>query len=457
MRWAALAIVAVTMMLGYFVAKEMSSIEDLLELPVSQGGLGWTSSEYGFFAGSRSFFNVFCFMLFIGGIILDKMGVRFTGLLACLLMVAGVSINYYAIEFMSPEPTTYVNLPVIGSFVGLGHAWIKRQVLMAAFGFAVFGVGYEMCGITVSKVMVKWFTGFEMALAMGIQVALARFGTGAALLCSHPLAQRYSISTPVLCGLIFVSLGLLVYIVYCFMDVKFDRQVQSSPARTATTSEDEKFHFGDLVVTLKNPGFWLITILCLLYYSALYPFLDFATKIMIYKYGVDPSWAGAIPSILPFSTILFTPLFGMVYDKKGHGATLMILGTIIMTAVIFVFTLPISSSTVAIVLMVVLGMAFSLLPSAMWPSVPKIIPMKGLGTGYSIIFYIQNIGLILVPMLVGRVNQDHTVNGQVDFTPSMWIFTTIGIAAVVVSILLLLLDKKRHYGLQEANVKKEDS
>jgi hypothetical protein len=317
MRWAALAIVAVTMMLGYFVAKEMSSIEDLLELPVSQGGLGWTSSEYGFFAGSRSFFNVFCFMLFIGGIILDKMGVRFTGLLACLLMVAGVSINYYAIEFMSPEPTTYVNLPVIGSSVGLGHAWIKRQVLMAAFGFAVFGVGYEMCGITVSKVMVKWFTGFEMALAMGIQVALARFGTGAALLCSHPLAQRYSISTPVLCGLIFVSLGLLVYIVYCFMDVKFDRQVQSSPARTATTSEDEKFHFGDLVVTLKNPGFWLITILCLLYYSALYPFLDFATKIMIYKYGVDPSWAGAIPSILPFSTILFTPLFGMVYDKKG--------------------------------------------------------------------------------------------------------------------------------------------
>ena len=173
MRWTALAIVAVTMMLGYFVAKEMSSIEDLLELPVSQGGLGWTSSEYGFFAGSRSFFNVFCFMLFIGGIILDKMGVRFTGLLACLLMVAGVSINYYAIEFMSPEPTTYVNLPVIGSSVGLGHAWIKRQVLMAAFGFAVFGVGYEMCGITVSKVMVKWFTGFEMALAMGIQIGRA--------------------------------------------------------------------------------------------------------------------------------------------------------------------------------------------------------------------------------------------------------------------------------------------
>ncbi len=455
MRWTALFIVAVTMMLGYFVAKEMSSIEDLLELPVAQGGLGWTSSEYGFFAGSRSFFNVFLFMLFIGGIILDKMGVRFTGLLACALMVVGVSINYYAIEAMSPRPTTFVNLPLIGSYLGLNHAWIKDQVLTAAFGFAVFGVGYEMCGITVSKVMVKWFTGFEMALAMGIQVAMARFGTGAALLCSHPLAQRFHLSTPVFFGLVFVSIGLVVYIIYCVMDVKFDRQLAADKIDANVTPEEEKFHFSDLVVTLKNPGFWLITLLCLLYYSALYPFLDFATKIMIYKYGVDPSWAGAIPSILPFSTIVFTPLFGALYDRKGKGASLMILGTVTMTMVIFVFTLPITSSTVAIVLMVILGIAFSLLPSAMWPSVPKIIPMKGLGTAYSIIFYIQNIGLILVPMLVGRVNQDHTVGGQVDFTPSMWIFTTIGIAAVVVSILLYLLDKKRHYGLQEANMQKK--
>lgn len=455
-RWTALVIVAITMMLGYFVAKEMSPLEDLLELPTSQGGLGWTSSEYGFFAGSRSFFNVFFFMLFIGGLILDRMGVRFTGLLSCSLMVAGVGVNYYAIEFMSPQPTTFVDIPLIGSYLGLNNAYIKNQVLTAAMGFAIFGVGYEMCGITVSKVMVKWFTGHEMALAMGIQVAMARFGTGAALLCCHSLAQNYRLSTPIFFGLMSVCIGLMIYMVYCLLDVKFDReraQVHQTYDETSDNKEDEKFHFADLFTTLRNPGFWLITLLCLLYYSALYPFLDFATKIMIYKYGVDPAFAGAIPSVLPFSTIVFTPLFGTLYDRKGQGATLMILGTTLMTTVIFVFTLPINSSAVAIVLMVILGLAFSLLPSAMWPSVPKIIPMKGLGTAYSIIFYIQNIGLIVVPMLVGKINEENTVNGQVDFTPAMWIFTAIGAMAIVVSVSLFLLDKKKHYGLQQANIK----
>ncbi len=446
-RWTALAIVSVTMALGYFVAKEMSPLEYLLELPVSQGGLGWSSSEYGFFAGSRSFFNVFFFMLFIGGLILDKMGVRFTGVLSCSLMLIGVGINYWAIEYMSPQPTSLVNLP----FLGLANAQIKQQVLAAAMGFAVFGVGYEMCGITVSKVMVKWFTGHEMALAMGLQVALARFGTASALAFCHPLAQAFKLSTPIFCGVMLSCIGLMVYIGYCVMDVKLD----ASGAQQVKADESEKFHLSDILITLRNPGFWLITLLCLLYYSALYPFLDFATKIMIVKYGVDPDLAGALPAILPFSTIFLTPLFGLVYDRKGKGATFMIMGSVIMTVVIFTFTLPVNNSIVAVASMIVLGIAFSLLPSSMWPSIPKIIPLKGLGTAYSMIFYIQNIGLIMVPILIGRVNDANKLaDGNIDFTPALWIFTLIGALAIVVSVLLLLLDKRMHYGLQEANIKK---
>lgn len=445
-RWLVLFIVSFVMMMGYVVAKEMSPLQHFLELPASQGGMGWNSQEFGLFIGSRGFFNVFLLMLFVSGIVLDKFGVRIAGMLSCVLMFAGTAVDYYAIAFASPLPVVTLTFPPLG----LDHAVIKTQVLMAAFGFAVFGIGYELCGITVSKVVVKWFSGKEMALAMGIQVALARLGTAIALGAGPVIAKNYSLSSPILLGLFSVALGVVFYFIYCLMDRAQEKYASASTVETAT--ESDKFRFFDLKLTMKSTGFWLITLLCMLYYSALYPFLDFATKLMIAKYGVDPEFAGWISSILPFTSIVLTPLFGAMYDHVGKGVSIMIIGTAMLTLVLIVFALPLKSTLLAVTLMVTLGIAFSLLPSVLWPAVPKIVPERQLGTAYSIIYYIQNIGLILVPILIGNELQRNTTGGVTDYTTSMWIFSAIGIAGIVVAVMLLFADRKHHYGLQSPNI-----
>ena len=438
-RWTVLAIVSFTMMAGYVVAKEMSPLQFMLEKAVGDGGMGWTSGEFGIFAGSRGFFNVFLLMLFVGGIILDKMGVRFTGILSCVLMLAGAAAVYGCITFTSPDPMW--NVPLLGT--------IKRQVALAALGFAFFGIGYEMCGITVSKVVVRWFSGKEMALAMGLQVAMARLGTALALGFSPIIALKWGLPRPILIGVFCVGVGLIAYLYYCTMDRRLDKE---QGKQETSQGDDEQFHFSDMKLTIKNPGFWLITLLCLFYYSALYPFLDFATKLMISKYGVDSHLAGLIPAILPFTSIVLTPLFGAWCDKKGRGATMMVLGSVMLTIVLIVFAMPGNSSVLAVTLMCVLGIAFSLLPAALWPAVPKIVPMKQLGTSYSIIYYIQNIGLMLIPVLIGKVLERDTIGEQVDYTHSLIIFAIIGVGAIITASLLLWLDRRRHYGLEQPNI-----
>ena len=438
-RWTVLAIVSFTMMAGYVVAKEMSPLQFMLEKAVQDGGVGWTSGEFGIFAGSRGFFNVFLLMLFVGGIILDKMGVRFTGILSCVLMLVGATAVYGVITFTSPDPMW--NMPLLGT--------IKRQVALAALGFAFFGIGYEMCGITVSKVVVRWFSGKEMALAMGLQVAMARLGTALALNFSLPIALNWGLPKPLLIGVFCVGVGLIAYLYYCTMDRRLDRE---QGEQDTAQGDDEQFHFSDMKITIKNPGFWLITLLCLFYYSALYPFLDFATKLMITKYSVEASLAGAIPSILPYTSIVLTPLFGAWFDNKGRGATMMVIGSVLLTITLFVFSMPLNSSWIAVTLMCVLGIAFSLLPAALWPAVPKIVPMKQLGTSYSIIYYIQNIGLMLIPVLIGKVLERDTVGEQVDYTHSLIIFAVIGVGAIITSAALLGLDRRRQYGLEKPNI-----
>ena len=451
-RWTVLAIVSFTMMAGYVVAKEMSPLQFMLEKATQDGGVGWTSGEFGIFAGSRGFFNVFLLMLFVGGIILDKMGVRFTGILSCVLMLGGAAAVYGVITYTSPDPMW--NVPLLGT--------IKRQVALAALGFAFFGIGYEMCGITVSKVVVRWFSGKEMALAMGLQVSMARLGTALALNFSLPIALNWGLPRPLLIGLFSVGVGLIAYIYYCTMDRRLDVETQKLASQNAegdnvetqnlASQDDEKFHFSDMKITIKNPGFWLITLLCMFYYSALYPFLDFATKLMISKYGVEAELAGAIPSILPYTSIVLTPLFGAWFDNKGRGATMMVIGSVLLTITLFVFAMPLNSSWIAVALMCVLGIAFSLLPAALWPAVPKIVPMKQLGTSYSIIYYIQNIGLMLIPVLIGKVLERNTIGEQVDYTHSLIIFGIIGVGAIIASSLLLWMDRKRHYGLESPNI-----
>lgn len=244
--------------------------------------------------------------------------------------------------------------------------------------------------------------------------------------------------------------GMVAFIAYCVMDKKED----ASAAAVASGNEEEGFKFSDLGTLIGNLGFWYVAVLCLMFYAGVFPFLKFATKLMVFKYHVAPELAGLIPAMLPFGTIFLTPLFGSIYDKFGKGGTLMLIGSVLLTCVHVVFALPFNSWIVAIVVMIILGIAFGLVPSAMWPSVPKIIPMKLLGTAYALIFYIQNIGLSLVPVWIGKVNQANTdAKGVIDYTETMTIFAAFGAVAIAISLLLIMEDKRKGYGLQKPNKK----
>ncbi|MCD8166788.1 MAG: MFS transporter [Bacteroides sp.] len=436
-RWSVLALVSFTMLCGYFLTDIMAPMKNMLEEI-----LGWSSVEYGLFTSAYGWFNIFLGMLIIGGIILDKLGPRFTGILSVGFMIAGCALKYYAVAgFIDPEAILW--------------KW-KLQVIVAAVGFAIFGVGIETAGITVTKVIARWFKGKEIALAMGLQVAVARLGTGLALSTTIPIAIRFSLSTPVLLGLILLCIGLLAYLVFCVMDKKLDKSLEAN-----LYEPEEPFRLSDIGIILKNRGFWLIAILCVLFYSAVFPFLKYATELMIHKYRVDPELAGIIPAILPFGAILLTPVFGSIYDRKGKGATIMVYGSVMLIGVHLLFTLPfLNYWWFAGIVMLVLGVAFSLVPSAMWPSVPKIIPERQLGSAYALIFYIQNIGLSMVPLLIGFVLDNYckldSAGGRTtyDYTLPMAIFTLFGLLALGVALLLKAEDRKKGYGLEEANIKK---
>ena len=444
-RWTVLFIVATAMMMGYFVNDVMSPLETLLEASPSEGGLGWTPGDYGFFSGASGLINVFLLMLFFSGLILDKMGIRFTGVLSCSLMVLGTLIKYYAVTAGFP-PSSIVNFSLF-TF----HFSLPTSVAVASLGFAVFGVGYEMTGITVSKAMVRWFTGHELALAMGIQLAMARLGTAAALSISAPIARHFTLSTPLLLSLSFLIIGLLAFLVFCVMDRRLDTSQTSQTSITSTTSHtsDDQFHWSDIGATLRNPGFWLITLFCVLFYSAVSPFLKFSTKLMVMKYGVDADIAGFFSSIAPFGTILMTPIFGLIYDRYGKGVTLVITGALMLTAVHFGFSLPMHSSTIAIALMLILSIGYSMAPAALWPCVPKIIPLKCLGTAYSMIFFIQNFGRAIIPMFVGKANETDPT-----YETSMLIFGFTALGAALIAIAMYYVDRRQHYGLQLPNIRK---
>lgn len=440
-RWSALAIVSITMMCGYFLTDVISPLESILTKN------GWTADDYGFFSGAYGYINVFLLMLFFGGIILDKMGIRFTGILSTGLMLLGAGLKYYAFKSDFGDEMFSINL--------FGSEFLKMpmQVALSSLGFAIFGVGAEITGITVSKIIVKWFEGKEMAMALGLQVALARLGTAAALAVSPLIVKSNAgdASAPVLVGLIVLIIGFLSYFVYVVMDKKEDDSQKALKLQdTSESSEEEGFKFSDIKSIVANKAFWLITLLCLMFYSAVFPFLKFATKLMIEKYNAPEDYAGFIPALLPFGTILLTPFFGSIYDRKGKGATLMIIGSAMLALVHVLFAMPFMNIWYfAVVVMLILGVAFSLVPSAMWPSVPKIIPMKQLGSAYAIIFYIQNIGLSLVPVFIGKINAQYG-----NYSITMGIFAVFGLIAVLLSVALKLEDAKRQYGLELPNVKK---
>jgi len=439
-RWSALAIVSFTMMWGYFLTDAMSPLMTMLEIEMN-----WSSADFGIFNWAYCWFNVFLFMLIFGGIILDQMGVRFTGLMSCILMVIGAFIKYYAVEFISPAPEA-------GFIFG-----IRTQVIVASLGYAIFAVGTEHCGITVTKVIAKWFKGKEMALAMGSQVAVARLGTALAMIVSPLIVKHFSMSTPLLLALILLGAGLLSYMVFCVMDTKLDKQI------TAEQGEDDTFHISDLKAIISNRGFWLIALLCLMFYSAVFPFMKYATSLMENKYGMANEWAGWIPALIPMGNLIMTPLFGGIYDKHGKGATIMIIGSAMLIMVHVLFALPLLNYWwFAAFIAIILGVAFSLVPSAMWPSVPKIIPEKLLGSAYALIFWVQNIGLGFVPLLIGWLLNKYCITGtrlidgeefiQYDYTLPMCVFAVFGIIALTLAYALKKEDKRKGYGLEKANI-----
>lgn len=434
-RWSVLAIVSLTMMCGYFLTDAMSPLMTMLEEEMS-----WTSKEFGIFNWAYCWFNVFLFMLIFGGLILDKMGVRFTGTMACILMVIGCGLKYYAVEYISP-------LPEAGTILG-----IRTQVMVACLGYAIFAVGTETCGITVTKVIAKWFAGNEMALAMGSQVAVARLGTALAMIVSPILVKHFSMSTPMFVSLILLCVGLLFYLVFCVMDRKLDAQTQSE----GIPADEESFRISDLKIILTNKGFWILALLCLMFYSAVFPFLKYATSLMENKYGMG-ALAGTLVALVPFGNLIMTPLFGGIYDKKGKGATIMIIGSVLLIAVHLLFAMPLlNHAWFAAFIMILLGVAFSLVPSAMWPSVPKIIPHKQLGSAYALIFWIQNIGLGFVPLLIGWFLDKYCIISEAgaavtryNYTPAMFIFAAFGVVALLLAIMLKREDKKKNYHLEE--------
>jgi nitrate/nitrite transporter NarK len=321
-----------------------------------------------------------------------------------------------------------------------------------------------VAGIVVSKVIVKWFKGKEMALAMGLQLATARLGTALALFASYPIAiWMGGVAKPVLLGLILLCIGMIAFFMYSIQDKKLDKSVAEEAAISGAV-EEESFRLADLKFIIKNKGWWYIAILCVLFYSAVFPFLKYASDLMVNKFGVNPLVAGTIPSLLPFGTILLTPLFGSVYDRRGKGATLMIIGAIIIILVHALFSVPfLNFKSVAIALIIFLGIGFSLVPSAMWPSVPKIIPERQLGSAYALIFWVQNWGLMGVPALIGWVLDKYCISGtrlvdgvsipNYNYTIPMLIFTCFGVLALIFAFLLKAEDRKKGYGLELPNIK----
>lgn len=445
-RWFALGVVSFTMLCGYYITDVMAPLKPMLEKE-----LLWNSTEYGFFTSAYGWFNVLLLMLIIGGIILDKMGVRFTGKMATIIMVIGTAIKYWAISTDS----------LTGEVFGM-----KSQVIIAGLGFATFSVGVEVAGITVSKIIVKWFKGKEMALAMGLEMATARLGTALALAVSAPLAARFeNVAMPVFLGLILLCIGMISFFIYATRDRKLDAELAASASRNGVAEEEDSFRIKDLILIVTNRGWWYIAILCVLFYSSVFPFLKYASDLMVNKFGVDPKLAGLFPAMLPFGTILLTPFFGNIYDRKGRGASIMMIGSVLLILVHALFSVPFLKQTpVAIVLIIVLGIGFSLVPSAMWPSVPKIIPEKQLGSAYALIFWVQNIGLMLVPLLIGWVldkfciTGTHLIDGaevpSYDYTIPMMIFTCFGLLSLLFAFLLKREDRKKGYGLELPNIRK---
>lgn len=536
-RWLVLFFLAFAMFCSYIFMDILSPIKDLM-----QSTRGWDSTAFGTMQGSETFLNVFVFFLIFAGIILDKMGVRFTAVLSGVVMLVGATINWYAVTeaFQGSSLETWFteNLNYIPGFDELGispfYLGMPASAKFAAVGFMIFGCGVEMAGITVSRGIVKWFKGHEMALAMGSEMALARLGVATCMIFSPVFAKLggdIDVSRSVAFGVVLLMIALIMFIVYFFMDKKLDAQTGESEEK------DDPFKVSDIGNILRSSGFWLVALLCVLYYSAIFPFQKYAVNMLqcnltFTEVPADSFWAGntvtviqyiimlivaaaafasnfskkkstkslmqivavvalvvfcymgymrqsaeTVFAVFPLLAVGITPILGNYVDHKGKAASMLVIGSLLLIAchLTFAFILPlfkgnaIGGVIVAYITILVLGASFSLVPASLWPSVPKLVDAKIIGSAYALIFWIQNIGLWLFPLLIGKV-LDKTnpqlvsdlQNGVItpqeaavsyDYTVPLVMLACLGVAALILGFVLKVVDKKKGYGLEEPNIK----
>ena len=440
-RWSVLILVALMMFFAYMFVDVMSPLKSLVET-----NLGWNSSIFGKYAASEYILNV-CGFLIIAGVILDKLGVRFSGILSAGLMVLGAGIKFIAVSDWFQGT---------GLAAWLGTWWVEMpaSAKLASLGFMIFGCGCEMEGTNVSKILAKWFKGKEMALAMGLEMAIARLGVFGVMWIAPIISAKFdsSVVAPMgFCGSL-LCIGLINFIIFGIMDRKFDNQLVEAGLATEEKSPEDEFHVSDLGAIFKSKMFWIVALLCVLYYSAIFPFQRYATNFLEETLAIDAAAAAKMFSCFPILAMCLTPLLGIFLDRKGKGATMLMIGSIIMIVchLSFAFILPaFPQKWFALLLIVVLGVSFSLVPAALWPSVPKIIDEKILGSAYCLIFWVQNIGLCLVPMLIGSLR-----NSTGSYLVPMIVFSSFGVLAFIFSILLKKEDVKKGYGLELPNIQK---
>ena len=454
-RWGAMVLIALMMLFAHMFVDVISPIKELMQIQ-----RGWTSDIFGTFAGSEYLLNT-CGFLIIAGIILDKMGIRFTGVTSALVMIAGAAIKFYAVSdwFVGTELEGWLN-----------SWWVDMpgSAKLASLGFMIFGCGAEMAGITASKALAKWFEGKEMALAMGLEMALTRVSVFAIFTISPRIAgiggADPSIVRPVaLCAALLV-IGLLCYLVFCVMDKKLDKQLGEDAAKSES---EEEFKFSDVINIFKSKLFWIVAMLCVLYYSAIFPFQKFAANMLQSCLNLDATVASDIFRWFPIGAACVTPFLGLFLDKKGKGASMLILGSILMIAchLTFALVLPLyPNKIIAYAAILLLGVSFSLVPASLWPSIPKIMDKRILGSAYSLIFWVQNFGLMGMPILIGwtlekcnpgvaELITNGAENVEYNYTVPMLIFASLGGLALLFSLWLKALDKRKGYGLELPNIK----
>ena len=525
LRLTALLPLALAMFCAYIFVDILSPIKDLM-----QSQRGWDSDAFGTMQGSETFLNVFVFFLIFAGIILDKMGVRFTALLSGAVMLIGACIKWYAVSdsFIGSGLETWFtnNLNHIPVFEQLGvspfYEGMPASAKVAAVGFMIFGCGTEMAGITVSRGIVKWFKGREMALAMGSEMALARLGVATCMIFSPFFAKlggNVSVSRSVAFGVVLLCIAMMMLVVYFFMDKKLDSQTGEAEEK------DDPFKISDLGQILTSSGFWLVSLLCVLYYSAIFPFQKYAVNMLqcnltFTEVPADSFWgsesvtivqyvimlivaaaafmfnfikkpaikysmlalssialisycymgymrqsAESIFAVFPLLAVGITPVLGNYVDHKGKAASMLVLGSMLLIAchLTFAFILPelkgnqVGGVIVAYLTILVLGASFSLVPASLWPSVPKLVDAKVIGSAYALIFWIQNIGLWLFPLLIGKVliatNEGVTDATQLNYTAPLIMLAGLGVAALIIGFILKIVDKKKGIGLEEPNIK----